>query len=274
MIEMPTIAKISVQKRNSERYNVFLLDKGKEYYAFSVDEKTLIDFQLRKGMELEQGTIEQIKEKDFQAKAYNMSIRYLSYRMRTKKEIIEYLMKKEMDEEVIYQVLTKLEEEGLLDDSAFADAFVRTRINTSTKGPQLIKRELLQKGVSEAEAAASLEMYTYEKQLDKLTKLVVKTYKPTSKKSYQEQIRSMKVSFLQKGFGAEVIQEAITEAQLEKDEEQEYETLKIQGEKLVRKYSRKDTGFLLQQKVKAGLYRKGFDSVLIDKFIDEHLEAD
>lgn len=273
-MQMPTIAKISVQKRNSERYNVYLLENGKEYYAFSVDEKTLIDFHLRKGMELEGSTIEQIKQKDYQAKAYNMAIRYLSYRMRTKKEMVDYLVKKEMDEEVIQQVLTKLESEGLLDDGAFADAFVRTRINTSTKGPQLIKRELLQKGVSEEEANTALEMYTYEKQLDKLIRLVIKTFKPTSKKSYQEQIRSMKVSFLQKGFGADVIQEAITEAQLEKDEEQEYETLQIQGEKLVRKYSKKDTGFILQQKVRAGLYRKGFDSVLIDRFINEHLETD
>lgn len=270
---MHVIAKISVQKRNSERYNVFLLENGKEVYRFSVDEKTLIDFHLRKGMTLEESTIEEIKQKDDQSKAYHMSIRYLSYRMRTKKEMIDYLVKKEIDEETIQPIIEKLEKEGLLDDGAFAEAFVKTRINTSTKGPQYIKRELLQKGVTASDADAAIAHYTYEKQLDKLIKWVSKTFRPTSKKSFQDQVRSMKTSLMQKGFSQDVIQEAIKEADLEKDEDQEFEALRDQGEKFLRKYSKKDTGYLLQQKVKSALYRKGFDSELIDKFINEHMES-
>ncbi|GAA0288811.1 regulatory protein [Gracilibacillus halotolerans] len=270
---MHVIAKISVQKRNSERYNVFLLENGKEVYRFSVDEKTLIDFNLRKGMTLENKTIEAIQQKDDQSRAYNMSIRYLSYRMRTKKEMSDYLEKKEIDEETIQPIIEKLEIEGLLDDGAFADAFVSTRINTSTKGPQFIKRELMQKGVTASDAEAAITKYTYEKQLDKLIKWVSKNFRPTSKKSFQDQVRSMKTSLMQKGFSQDVIQEAIKEADLEKDEDHEYEALRIQGEKFARKYSKKDSGYLLQQKVKAALFRKGFDSALIDRFLNEHLES-
>ena len=49
---MPIITKITTQKKNKERYNIFM-DEGKgEQYAFSVDEAVLIKYQLKKGMEL------------------------------------------------------------------------------------------------------------------------------------------------------------------------------------------------------------------------------
>ncbi|WLR42669.1 hypothetical protein LC087_18640 [Bacillus carboniphilus] len=43
------ITRITTQKNNRNRYNVYIEEKGREKYAFSVDEHTLVNFQLQKG---------------------------------------------------------------------------------------------------------------------------------------------------------------------------------------------------------------------------------
>lgn len=46
---------------------------------------------------------------------------------------------------------------------------------------------------------------------------------------------------------------------------------RLSGEKLKRKFASKE-GYERKQKIKAGLYRKGFPFDLIDRFLDEHLK--
>ncbi len=75
------ITRITVQQKNKNRYNIFLADE----YAFSVDEAILIEFGLRKGLELDEAAINKIVQKEKLYQFYTQSINYLSYRMRTKK---------------------------------------------------------------------------------------------------------------------------------------------------------------------------------------------
>src|SRR5699024_5925373 len=130
------ISRITTQQKNKERYNIFLQENHKEKFGFSVDETVLIEYHLHKGQELDEKTIDELMEKDSMQKAYNMVIHYLSYRMRTEKEIVDYLVKKEVSEMHIASTMEKLTQNKLIDDREFANSFVRTRISTSDKGPE------------------------------------------------------------------------------------------------------------------------------------------
>ncbi|MEH7384342.1 RecX family transcriptional regulator, partial [Bacillus sp. JJ1521] len=146
---MAIIAKITTQKKNTERFNIFL-DYGNgngEEYAFSVDQDILISFQLKKGMELDDLDITEIQFEDEVKKAFNSALNFLSYRMRSTKEVIDYLKKKEVDDPIIPDVLHKLADYKYVNDEEFAKAYVRTQINTTTKGPEVIKQELFEKGI-------------------------------------------------------------------------------------------------------------------------------
>ena len=57
---MPTITKITTQKKRTDRYNIFLDEK----YAFSVDEAVLLKFQLQKGKEIDSFVLSQIQFQD------------------------------------------------------------------------------------------------------------------------------------------------------------------------------------------------------------------
>ncbi|SFM45257.1 regulatory protein [Gracilibacillus orientalis] len=268
---MPEITKITTQKKSKHRFNIFLKENEQEYYGFSVNEDILIQYYLQKGQFLTPETIEQIQEKDESYKAYTLSIKYLSYRMRSEKELIDHLYRKEVDDTYIGEVITRLRREGLVDDLAFSEAFVRTKMETSTKGPLMIKKELAEKGIQASNMEQALSFYTFEKQFDKVEKLAKKKLEAASKKSYRQQIDSVKQSLMQKGFTSNVISEVLNNLEVERDDGEEYNAIVYQGEKLVMKYQKEDNGYALKQKVKAALYRKGFASDLINRFLEEHI---
>ncbi|RYG73258.1 recombination regulator RecX [Lentibacillus lipolyticus] len=270
---MTKISRITTQKKRHDRFNIFLSDGQGERYGFSVDESVLVDYRLHKDMELDEATITALIQKDTLQKGYSLAINYLSFRMRTKKEIRDYLQTKEVDEEHIAKIMEKLAAQGLTDDKQFADAFVRTRINTAAKGPMLVKQELLEKGVDAALAADAVEQFTYDVQFEKALKLAVKKLNTGGKnKSFRQQLQQLQGTLMQKGFTGDAVQAVIKELQEEKDDNAEWEALVKQGEKLLRKYQQKTSGYNLRQKLKEALYRKGFTLDAINAFLDHELD--
>ncbi|MFC7064212.1 recombination regulator RecX [Halobacillus seohaensis] len=270
---MAKITRITTQKKNKNRYNIYL-DRGQgEAYGFSVDQDILVSFRLQKSMELEESTIEALLQKDTLHKTYTLTINYLSYRMRSEKEIRDYLVKKEVDDEHIEEVVKRLYREKLLDDLEFAIALVRTRVQTSSKGPLLVKRELIDKGVDAVKTDEALEHYSFDKQVEKASKVAEKKIKSDKKKSRRQQIQNAQQNLMQKGFYGDVVKEAISQLP-EEEEDQEWEAVVFQGEKLVRKFERKVEGYELKQKVKNGLYQKGFPFEHIERFIDEYVQVE
>lgn len=271
---MAVISRITTQKKSKERYNIFLQDNHKEVFGFSVDESVLIDYHLHKGKELDKTTIEDLMEKDTMQKAYNMVIHYLSYRMRTEKEIVDYLKKKEIPEIHIASIMEKLIQNKLIDDHEFAESFVRTRMNTSEKGPVIIEKELLNKGVSKSIADEAIQTYTYAEQRHNAEKLIAKKSNQRGTDSHRQKINRLQNHLLQKGFTQDVIQDIISSYVFEKDDEMEWQALVHHGKKQLRKLHRRYDGKQLENKMKESLYRKGFPFPLIQSFLDEYVSLE
>ncbi|MGV2620453.1 UNVERIFIED_CONTAM: recombination regulator RecX [Halobacillus marinus] len=268
---MAKLTRITTQKKHKHRYNIFM-DKGNgEEYGFSVDEDVLVQYRLQKNMEMDNALINALIQTDTLHKSYTLAIHYLSYRMRSEKEIRDYLTGKEADPEHIDEIVKRLKKERLLDDQEFAASLVRTRIMTSSKGPHILKKELMEKGVAASAAEAALEYYTFDKQYEKAMKFAEKKQNHDGRKSHRQQIQNIQQTLMQKGFTGDVIQEVLANLPDEKQEDSEWEAVVYQGEKLKRKFASKE-GYERKQKIKAGLYRKGFPFDLIDRFLDEHLE--
>lgn len=269
---MKKIARITTQKRNKERYNIFISENDKEYYGFSVNEAILIQCALSKGMELTDDFLEDLLQQNTLYEAYTRAIHYLSYRMRTKKEIRDHLIKKEVEPMQADEVLTRLEEEKLTDDLEFAKMFVRTRMSTSDKGPGYIKRELMGKGVTDQIASEALELYTFGDQLEKALDFTMKKNRQQVRESHTQKKQRIQTALMQRGFYPEVIKEAISELEEEKNEDAELEAMKQQADKLIRKHGRTLEGYKLKQKVKEGLYRKGFSIDTINAYLENEIE--
>lgn len=266
---MRTITKIQQQKKVLHRFNIFLNDT----YAFSVDEDILVEYHLHKGMELSETSIEEIVSKEDTHRSYVMAIRYLSYRMRSTKEIRTYLQQKEVHANTITSIIQRLEKEKLLDDHAFAAAFVRDRIQQTSKGPRVILNELRDKGVSQEIAASVVTQYDHDKQVTKALKWAQKEAKKRSSHAVKKRKEQIRYKLMQKGFDHDVIRVVMDDIIIEVDEEEEKLRLEKQAAKLVRRYEKKHDGYELKMKVKAALYNRRFPSKLIDEYVDKMDES-
>ncbi|WP_026693424.1 recombination regulator RecX [Peribacillus kribbensis] len=265
---MARISKITAQKKRTDRFNIYV-DKGNgAEYAFSVDEDVLIKFDLKKGKEINEFDFVEIGFNDDIQKALNSALHYLSSRIRTETEIRNFLKKKEYGESIIQEVIHKLYSYDYLDDGEFAKAYVRTQMNSSLKGRGVIYRELKEKGVPEEAIQTGLLEYPVDKELENAAKIAEKTLKQAKSSSQREAVQKTEASLMRKGFSREIIQEVIKEADIEKEEDAEWEAIVIQGMKAHRR-CQKYTGYEYTQKMKQTLFRKGFPTDMIERFLEE-----
>lgn len=92
-----------------------------------------------------------------------------------------FFTKKEVGQAIISEVVSKLLHDRYINDKEYAILYTRTQSNVNRKGPTVIKRELLNKGVQDLIITHSLQEYPKEKQIENALILIEK-----KKKSYQK----------------------------------------------------------------------------------------
>ena len=127
-------------------------------FSFALDESLLAKNMLVAGKSLTTNDIERLIKENEAGKLFDASLRFLSYRPRSEKEVKDFLAKKIARVEnikfteasqspAILQIITRLKKQSFLDDEEFADWWVKARTSSQPKGPYLIKRELAGKGI-------------------------------------------------------------------------------------------------------------------------------
>ncbi|MCY8406344.1 recombination regulator RecX [Bacillus sonorensis] len=261
---MPYITKISAQKNNKDRVNIFLDEK----YAFSVDMDVLVKFDLRKGKLLDELDVIEIQYGDDIKKGFNKALDYLSYRMRSTKEVKDHLKKKGVADSAVTEIIHMLKSHKYLDDREFAAAYVSTHRKTSGKGPDVLYKELQLKGIDEDLIQEALRSFTFSEQVAAAVKYAEKLLKKGKKLSSRETKQAIEQQLIRKGFSFEAISAALLEIDYENDDDSEREALDKQGEKAMRRYHY-DGSYETKMKVKQFLFRKGFSLDMIDQYLDE-----
>lgn len=146
-----TITALKAQSRDKERVNVFLDGE----FAFGL---VLIHaLWLKIGQHLSDEDIATLQEADTLEKAQQRALNLISYRPRSEKEVRLRLKNAQVDETSIQTVVQRLKDAGLLDDTAFSQQWVESRVRASNRGKRMIRWELKQKGVGDKEIASALE---------------------------------------------------------------------------------------------------------------------
>lgn len=142
---MSKVTAIRAGKSNRKRVNLFLDGR----FAFSLQAEVAIKQELKVGQELSPHQIEVLTESDNYQRCFDAAARYLSYRLRSEAELKERLHRRGFDHDCIEAVVTKLKEQGLVDDLAFARFWRDNRQSFSPRSRWLTRRELKRKGVAE-----------------------------------------------------------------------------------------------------------------------------
>ena len=263
--KLPVVTKITVQKKRKDRFNVFIDGE----YSFPISEAVLIKVGLHKGMTLTKERSAEIEKENYDYMAYTTAVNYLSYSLRSEKEVRKKLHEEEISPDAIERALTRLVDQNYVNDRIYGESYTRTAANLNLKGPQLIANELKGKGLSEEDIAFSLKQYPHELQLENAQTIAEKQLRKQSWVSSHEAASKIRLHLHQKGYPSDIVLEVMGEIETEKEEEDEMAALRMQGDKLWRRYERKAKGRELHQKVRSGLYQKGYPGELISAYIEE-----
>ncbi len=141
---MRKITAIRVGKGRRKRVNVLLDGK----FAFSLEAEVAVKEGLVVGQELNASQIEAMTRSDHFHHCLNAAALYLSYRPRSESELRGRLHRRGFDSNSIEVVITKLKEQGFVDDKVFAQFWKDNRQSFSPRSQRLTKLELRQRGVA------------------------------------------------------------------------------------------------------------------------------
>ncbi|BCA85557.1 regulatory protein RecX [Enterococcus saigonensis] len=259
---MLTVAKVVKGKQGF--YEVDLSDGE----TLRVSEDLLVKFRLLKGTELAEKDVEKIKKNASYDFGVQLALNYISYQLRSEKEVRSYLKEREIPNSDQEKIIRHLKDLSVLDDKVYGESYVRTQMRLSDKGPSVLKQQLRQKGLKPELIENVLELYKDKEQVEIAKRTAEKILKKIHNKSFKETKQKLLVSLRQKGFSGDVASQVLDSLELEADKETEIQALKKAGEKLWRRHQNK-APHIRNQKVKQSLYQKGFALEEIQHFIDE-----
>ena len=180
--EMKEITKIEIQKRNKDRYSIYIDGD----YSFGVYENVLIKYGLRKGMKIEDDFLEDVLKKEEQECANGYALKLLNFKMRTTEEVRRRMREKEYTDDIIDTTIDYLNYLNYLDDEDYARKFIRDKSNLKNMGKERIKRELYMKGIDNEVINNEIEDLVddddeYEKAKEIAIKKLETTYKNDDK---------------------------------------------------------------------------------------------
>lgn len=149
---MPRITALESQKRRAGRVSVFVDGE----FAAGMSAEVARDLGLEVGRELAEGELERLAFTSEVDRAYMRALNYLRPRRRSRFELERRLRRYGYGDDVVEGAVRLLAQRGLVDDRAFADAWVRDRVRLKPKGRRALRAELAAKGVAGEDVEAAL----------------------------------------------------------------------------------------------------------------------
>lgn len=137
------ITSIERQRKNSTRRSIFLDGT----YSFGVSEEIFVRCSLYEGKELNESEVEEIQAAENEYSVRSAALKYRSYRPRSRKEMTDYLHKKNFDEKSISGALEYLESINLINDEEFARTLCRDKMHLKPVGKQVMRQIMFKKGI-------------------------------------------------------------------------------------------------------------------------------
>jgi regulatory protein len=150
--------------------------------------------------------------------AREICLRQLAARPRTRAELAKALARREIAEEVIAEVLDRYDEVGIIDDAAFARAWVSSRHHGRGLARRALANELRQRGVDTEVANEALETLDADEEASTARALVDRKLRTTTG-APEAVFRRLVGMLARKGYPAGVAVRAVKDALAARDAE-------------------------------------------------------
>ncbi|MFF4094419.1 recombination regulator RecX [Streptomyces sp. NPDC001834] len=153
--------------------------------------------------------------------ARDICLRLLTGTPRTRKQLADALRKREIPDEAAEQVLSRFEDVGLIDDAAFADAWVESRHHGRGLARRALVRELRTKGVDSAVIDGAVGQLDAEQEEATARELVARKLRSTRGLDRDRRLRRLAGMLARKGYGEGMALRVVRQALEEEGEDTE-----------------------------------------------------
>lgn len=184
---------------NNGQYKIYLSDGT----ILKINSDVIINNNLLYKKEIDNTLLNKILKENDNANIYNKCVKYISVRLRSKKEIIDYLKKLNIDNTA--DIIDKLTKNNLINDEVFTKAFIKDKINFTSYGPYRIRQELNKYNIDNEIIDKYIHDIDEEILIDKVDKQINKMIK--SNRKYSGNILKSKIynNLYNNGFDKDMI---------------------------------------------------------------------
>lgn len=189
------------EKKQKGKYRLYL-DNGEVIDTY--DDVIIKNELLLKG-ELDLITYNKVLTDSAIYEKYNACIKYITVRVRSKKEIIDYLKRKKVDYRDIDIIVERLVDNNILNDKYFTECFIKDKLRFTSWGPYRIINELKKHEID----SMTIDYYSYLLDdniiYDKLSKLIDKQIKANHKLDNSKLRNKLYNNYLNLGYKSNMI---------------------------------------------------------------------
>ena len=236
------------KKIGSNKYKIYFDNESLIVY-----EDVILKYNLLYKKDIDNDLLIEINKENYKSSIYDVSIKYISVRMRSKKEIEQYLKKKKYDQKDIEETIKRLQSQDLLNDEKFAKSYINDKLYLTNYGLTKIKNDLLKLGVEEYIIDAIVNNIDLQVINDKLSKIIDKELKINSKLPTNKLNNKIINRCINLGYNYEDILNILNDKNIEGNSNIEYDYKKI-----YEKYKNKYDEYKLNAVIKSKLYQKGY----------------
>lgn len=240
---------MKIIRYQKQKCGMYLLQT--ESGTFSLHEDLILKHELLLRKEISEEERRALEKENQEYQAYDICLQELGKKLRTKRELREFLTKKGYLSSQIDSVIQKLQMQGYLDETIYRNSFFHDRILLSKDGPLKIEKELLEKGIP-VDASVTESLFSEDLELERIEKIVSKLVKK-NKDGYRKFQQKTHYYLTQLGYHSHLIDIVLNRTELDDTDlyQKEYQ-------KVFRQLSKKYSGQELEYKIRQKLYQKGF----------------
>lgn len=194
---------------------------------------------------------------------YAMSL--ISKRHYSSKNMYEKLIKKDANKYAVVQVINKLKENDLLNDNAYMEDLIAWD-DERLFGKNKIIKHLNEQGIEEK--LINKAHFSRSNELNKAKRLINKLDKKYSRYAYLSKKQHVYQALLAQGYDYDIAKE-VTELIKQDKPSVEKEKLKLDFQKVKKRYINKYDGYELKQKIYSALLTKGYKGKDIKLMLEE-----
>lgn len=202
---MATITALSAQVKNPDRVSVFV--DG----SFVCGLASSVAAGLRVGQSIELAELEQLEQRDEIHRTRERVLRLLARRPYSSNEVIQFLRRHKVDDDISRIVIDDLIEAKLIDDEAFAAFWVEQRDTFRPRSLMALRQELGQKGIDRQIINEALS----DRDETEIARRVIQKQAGRWRGLSEKEWRTKSTNYLMRqGYPYDVVKEVVTEAWL------------------------------------------------------------